>query len=78
MALGSLQAHFHRFLVLLCCADVPVVEGDRPEGGDVQPSGLFVEEKSYHVAARGDIQQTAVLHRLRCEKINVRGFDSHT
>lgn len=50
VALGALQAHFHRLVVLHCCADVPIVVGDRNQGADVQPSDMFVEEESHHVA----------------------------
>lgn len=50
VALGALQAHFYWSVVLHCCADVPITEGDRNEGADVQPSDMFVEEKSHHVA----------------------------
>lgn len=79
VACGVLQAHFHRLVVLPCCADVPVAEGDGHKGADVQPAVVLVEEESHHVAVRADSRQTLfVVHRLRSEKINVRRFDKHT
>lgn len=66
MASGTLLAHIHWLVVFLCGADVPVAEENRHEGAVVQPGDMFVEEKSHHVAARGDPQQTVfVIHRLR-------------
>lgn len=50
VALCALQAHFYRSVVLHCCADVPVAEGDRNKGADVHSSDMLVEEKSHHVA----------------------------
>lgn len=79
VARGALQAHLHWLVVLPCCADVPVAEGDRHKGADVQRIVVSVEEESHHVAVRADSRQTLfVVHRLRCEKINVRRLDDHT
>lgn len=67
VAIGGLQAHFHWLVVLRCCADVPVGEGNRHEGADVHPGGLSVEEKSHHVAVRADPRQTVCLHNLKMQ-----------
>lgn len=66
VASGVHHAHVHWLVLLLRCADVPVREADRPEGGDVHTAELGEEQEPHHVAVCADVLQSAfVRHSLK-------------